>query len=203
MLNSFPILLTAALLTAAAFGGEIVFTVEPGDYQNVTFHSKAPLESFEGVTNQIFGSIQVNLDSLAGASAVIKVDMQALDTGINLRNKHMRDNHLHTADYPFAEFSLKRIEGAGNLKEGEAVEFNGIGDFTLHGVTREISVPLRVKFLTDGRDTPLETAGNALHIKGEFQVKLSDYEVPRPKFLVMKLNEVQRVTIELWAKGGE
>ena len=52
------------------FAEDIVFTINPADYQNVTFYSKATIESFEGVTSDISGSITVDPALFsAGASA--------------------------------------------------------------------------------------------------------------------------------------
>jgi hypothetical protein len=42
--------------------------------------------------------------------------------------------------------------------------------------------------------------GGALHVVTHFKIKLPDYSIPRPQFLVMKLDEVQSVTVDLTAR---
>lgn len=45
-----------------------------------------------------------------------KVKLDAFDTGINLRNEHMRDKYLEVKKYPLAEFSFKNQPDSGVLK---------------------------------------------------------------------------------------
>jgi polyisoprenoid-binding protein YceI len=61
----------------------------------------------------------------------------------------------------------------------------------LHGVKREIELPLRFVY---------DTTSSTLRVASKFGIALSDYGIPRPKFLVMKLGDVQEVTVELSAK---
>ena len=40
-------------------------------------------------------------------------------------------------------------------------------------------------------------SGQEIHVVARFEIKLSDYEIPRPQFLIMKLDEVQRITVDI------
>ena len=106
-------MLLALLLLAAprALAAPQTFTVATGDEAcEVKFTSKAAMESFDGKTRMISG--RVTLDPAAlGDSLVIAmdVDMTTLDTGIALRNRHMRENHLHTEQFPTATFAGAKI----------------------------------------------------------------------------------------------
>ncbi|MGB7201987.1 MAG: YceI family protein [Pyrinomonadaceae bacterium] len=68
----------------------------------------------------------------------VKIVAKSVDTGIN-----QRDDHLRTADffevekYPEITFKSKGI-----IKKGKSLTL--VGDFTLHGVTREISFPFTI-----------------------------------------------------------
>ena len=63
------------------------------------------------------------------------------------------------------------------------------GTLELHGVTQPVSVPIEMT-LQKG----------ALHVVSHFKVKLPDYKIARPQFLVMKLDEVQSVTVDVEAR---
>lgn len=196
--------LTGTLVVAlSAFAAGNSFTIEAGKVQNVTFHSKAPLESFDGTTSSVSGIIDVDPMNLDSASGTCRVDMATLDTGIGLRNQHMRENHLNTDKYPEAVFQLISLSGADKLESGNEVSLEAHGKFTLHGVTRDMVIPATAIWYPDASSTVLKSSGSALHITGEFQVVLPDYEIPRPEFLFLKVAESQRVTLDVWARTEE
>ena len=39
----------------------------------------------------------------------------------------------------------------------------------------------------------------SIHVVSRFEVNLSDYEISRPKFLMLKLDEVQKITVDVRA----
>lgn len=183
---------TVAELPGAAQAAS-VYEIRPGEPNLVRFESKAPLESFEGRTRQVRGSLAFDPANLGDSvMAVVEVDLKSLDTGIPLRNEHMRANHLETERFPSAVLRIRRLEGATALEAGRPVTVQAIGDFELHGVSQRVRVLAEV---TLGDDA----SGGSLRIVARFDVRLSDYQIARPKFLVLKLDERQRVTAELEA----
>jgi len=185
-----------ALALAASAARAERFVVAPGDEQNVKFESKAPVETFGGKTKQVEGAIDLDPAQLGDSlAAEIRVDLRALDTGIALRNRHMCENHLECAKYPTATFTGGRIAKASAtaLAPGHQVTFDLVGTLDLHGVRKPMTVPVEVM---------LEEASGArlLRVATRFQVKLRDHGIARPKMLVMKLDEVQRLDIALVAR---
>ena len=161
----------------------------------VTFLSKAPLETFEGKTSQISGYVVLDPTHVAGKVTLhFEVDLASLDTGKSKRNAHMRERHLETDTYPTATFDgATVIEGsAPALVAGTPITFEVEGDFEIHGVKRRTLVHAEVTLSTDGER-------EALNIVARFDVALSEHEISRPKFLFMKLNDIQKVTVELTA----
>jgi polyisoprenoid-binding protein YceI len=151
------------------------------------------MESFDGKTTQISGWIELDPSALPESLDIeVMVELAAFDTGIALRNRHMRENHLHTSEFPFATLrggSLR--EGAGaDLTNGAPHDVLLAAEMELHGVTREVELPLRFVY---------DAASSTLSVASEFGIALSDYGIPRPKFLVMKLGDVQQVVVELSA----
>lgn len=179
--------LAAVLVSTPVHGAE--FVVKAGPPNQVVFISKAATETFEGKTDRIDGRIVVDPASVEDTVVVrLEVDMASLDTGIGERNKHMKKNHLETSKYPKAVFAGAKVlgpEGAA-LAAGKTVAFDCEGDFTLHGVTRRLRVTVNVT-LSDER---------TLAFKATFKVPLADYNISRPKFLFLKLGEVQDVVVE-------
>jgi polyisoprenoid-binding protein YceI len=174
------------------------FEIEAGDEANlVKFQSKAPMESFTGKTSSVSGHIEFDPAAIGDSvDVLVRVDLASLDTGISLRNQHMRDNHLHTETYPHATFrGATVIEGGGSvLAAGAQVRFVIEGTMNLHGVERRIRVPVTVSAVEEDR--------TRVRIRSEFDVFLADYDIPRPKFLFLKLDEKQRIQLDLYATAA-
>jgi len=192
------IVLTLILSATAAWAAAAEYVVAPGGESHVVFESKAPMESFEGRTDQVRGSAIFDpLDLAGGFTAVLTVDAGSFDTGIGLRNTHMRENHLHTDRFPTAEFRLKSVTSARptRLAPGGAVELDVAGELELHGVTRPLSAGVTLRQRDDG----------AVIAEAEFPVSLAAHDIPRPKFLMLKLADEQlvRVMIVAHPRGGE
>jgi polyisoprenoid-binding protein YceI len=156
----------------------------------VEFHSKATLESFSGKSKSITAEFDVEPAKLSSTKGKVTVDLRSLDTGIDLRNKHMRDNHLHTDSFPNAIFqvdSLLMNEGVPSATDSVTIH----GEMTIHGISR----PMSAQGVITGR-TGSEATG-ALRIQSEFPLKVTDFGVPRPEFLFLKLAEEVKIVVDL------
>jgi len=180
--------LAAALSLAALPASAATWLVSDGS--EVVFTSRAPMESFDGKTDQVRGHIGCDPTRLIGPCDLrIVVDLASLDTGIGLRNSHMRDRHLETDTYPEAVFTASEVASASapSLAAGTPVEVVVRGAFDLHGVAREREITATVTLAPDG----------GLAVEAAFPVKLSDHGIDRPSFLVMKLADEQQVRVAL------
>jgi polyisoprenoid-binding protein YceI len=178
----------AAALVAATPSYAARFVVTAGPPNQVVFISKAATETFEGKTDRIYGTIALDPAGVGDSLTVrVEVDMASLDTGIGKRNQHMRENHLQTAKYPTAVFEGAAVRAPRNatLAVERHTSFDLEGSFTLHGVTRRLRVTVHVT-LRDERTLDFTTS---------FKVPLADYGISRPKFLFLKLGEVQDVRV--------
>jgi len=188
------LVLTALAMVSAPSAWAATWTVTDGS--SVVFTSKAPMESFDGKTDEITGSITIDTDDFSGPLTMqMVVDLASLDTGIGMRNTHMRENHLETEEFPEAVFTGHSIvqTSAPNLAPGQPVELMVRGLFNLHGVEREMDIPATVTLAADG----------SLTVDAAFEVKLSDHEIKRPKFLVMKLADEQQVKVSLKTRKSD
>jgi polyisoprenoid-binding protein YceI len=182
------LLYTVTALLAATPALAARFAVKAGAPNQVVFVSKAATETFEGKTDRLSGIIDVDPAGVGDSVTVhLEVDMASLDTGIGKRNGHMRENHLETAKYPSATFDGATVLGpkGAALAVGTKTAIDVEGRFTLHGVTRRLRVVVDVT-LRDERTLDFTTS---------FKVPLADYAISRPKFLFLKLGEVQDVRV--------
>jgi polyisoprenoid-binding protein YceI len=191
------------LLVVPCLAEEITFYVNDDQKRDiVTFTSKAPLETVTGRTAEVRGFVTFDPQDIIGtAKGGFEVDLASLKTGINLRDKHMREQYLETDKYPLVIFKLTRVAQASSnmLENNQTVDLVLEGQFKLHGVTRDISIPVSVKFTKATEETKKHRPGNLLRITADFDVLLSDYNITRPQFVILKLDDNQKVSIDLMA----
>lgn len=192
-LHSVLAFLSTACLLLFLFIGDacVVFAqsqeVESGDTAGVfitengkaVFTSRAPMLTFSGESEQLNGMIDLEQNLLD-----FYLDLETLDTGIRLRNKHMRDSYLETNTYPFAEFR-GQLAQVPDFTESDTATVVAIGRFKVHGIEREIEVPGILVRTSEG-----------LLLTAEFKVDLPDYEISVPKVVFYELSETQEIRIE-------
>ncbi len=193
--------LILALLGLCLTAGAASFKVlEDSEANRVHFHSEATLESFDGETRAITGTIGIEEGRVDAAStAFFEVDLRELRTGIKKRDGHMRDNHLHTDKFPMTSFTMTGVSGEVELKDGVPVDFTASGDFLLHGMTQERQIPVTVTWHADGSGTPAGVSGSVIHVQSKFPVALAEHDIPRPEFLFMKMASTIDMTLDFWA----
>lgn len=181
------------------------FKTVAGDQKNVVqFVSEATMEKIVGKTSDISGTAGFDLDNLSNApSAEFSVDLKTIDTGISLRNQHMRENHLHTEQHPNATFKLKSLTDLSETKlvaDGNAVKATAIGEFSIHGIAKEYSIPVELRLLATSESSKSRLGGsdgNLLYVTANWTVALADHQIPRPEFLFLKLSPEQKVSISV------
>jgi polyisoprenoid-binding protein YceI len=83
----------------------------------------------------VAGTIVLNEQNLAGSSVIAEIDAGSIDTG-----EAQRDGHLRSADFldveSFPTIAFRSTEIVPRGRDG----FVLVGDLTIHGVTREVSL---------------------------------------------------------------
>ncbi len=157
----------------------------------VRFDAKAFLHDFAGTTSKVEGLIHVgDLDRLSDAQACIRIDAASLDTGNSTRDGIMRDGHLETARFPAIDFILKALDTV--KRQAGIWEFTAMGTLSLHGVTREIRLPVRAR-----------QEGDAVLLAGELPLKMTDYRIRIPKFLFFTVEDQVVVRFDVTARRAQ
>jgi len=198
------ILITLIVLIAGrAIADTVTFYINDDKKRDiVTFTSKAPLETIVGKTSEIKGYIKVDpINITSDVKANFTVDLISLKTGIDLRDEHMRDNHLETNKYPEASFELENIISSSdsNLLENKTSLLTLEGDFSIHGVTKKTSAQALVAYVIENEDTQKRLPGDLLHVEVQFEIFLADFNIKRPQFLFLKLDEKIVVNVDIFA----
>jgi len=195
-------LLTATLLPATA--KPITFVVDDPKHRDlVSFNSDAPIEVIVGHTGNVKGKINLD-DSLdlskTPLSAEFDVDLASIDTGIPLRNEHMRDNFLETKKYPEAVFKVTSLTATPViLQDGKPVKVQAAGQFSLHGKTLKRDIPVEVTFRKVCQSQGKFEKCDLIQVKSKFPIPFKDYGIQRPEVVFQKLADTVFVTVSLTA----
>lgn len=107
-----------------------------------------------------------------GTTVTVVVNLTELDTGISLRDKHMREKYLEVGKFPETTLAvpLAQLKIPENGKSGDG---EGKGSFTLHGVTKEQAFKYSIS--CDG--------AGLCEVKGTMPLNMNDYGISVPKYL--------------------
>ena len=133
-----------------------------------TFDYRVLIVGVQGKTPQVKADLSFNPDDLSAASGTVSVDMASLKTGNTLRDSHMR-GALSTEQFKEAVFKLEKVQGLGQLPEGQQVSSTASGQFTLRGVTQPLSAPIK-----------LTRRGNTVEVATQFKFDPRSFEVNYP-----------------------
>ena len=154
------------LLAAGAAEAEPArFRIQP-EASDVGFKATSRLMDADGKFSRLTGEVTLDPKDPATAMITLTIEAASIDTGIGMRDKHLRSaDFLDVAHFPTMTFESQRVEVVGRLA-------TVTGQLTLHGVTREIVVPVDVRF-----------SGSALVATGEFELNRRDYGINYSSFL--------------------
>jgi polyisoprenoid-binding protein YceI len=138
-----------------------------------TFHIKQSALQFDPATGLISGQILV--------------DAKSGQTGNGMRDRKMNNDVLESDHYPEISFRPDRVNGAVAEQGKSSVMVHGI--FTLHGMDREITVPVQV-----------EMNGDNWSATANFTVPYEKWGMKNPSTLFLRVSD--SVEIEFAAAGN-
>ncbi len=158
----------------------------------VGFDAKSTLHDFTGVTSSLTGTVTLDLaDPEAACTGAIRVQADALDTGLAGRNEAMRQ-HLATTDHREIAFVVEAMGDAKVDADARTTQGTVRGKLTIRGQTRAVAMPVRLRVDESQR----------VHAEGEATISLPDYGVPVPSQLgVISMQPEVKIWIALQARS--
>jgi polyisoprenoid-binding protein YceI len=121
-----------------------------------------------GRTPDVDGSFTIEGDTISKAD--FTVDMSTLRSDIERRDDAMRTEAIESERFPTATFVLTTpIELVNAPAEGEKTAVDATGDLTLHGVTKQVTIPL------DAQRT-----GSVIAVTGQLDIAFADFGIVPP-----------------------
>lgn len=178
MKNTLAIFLAGiSVVTAALAAPETFDFKDPKGINNAGFKLDAPLESINGSASGVSGTVTFDPENPAAAKGKIVVAANSLTLPNTMQQGHMRGKQwMDVEKYPEITFEAKQLQ---NVKtEGEVTTADALGTFTCKGVSKDITVPVKLTYLKDklGQRVP-NAKGDLLVIRSNFSIKRGDFNI--------------------------
>ncbi|MEZ6187564.1 MAG: YceI family protein [Planctomycetota bacterium] len=136
----------------------------------VGFDGKSTLHDFSGVTSQVEGWLTTALGATGDfARAEVSAEAATLKTGVDGRDEEMR-KLFEVEREPEIRFTLAGLETTRLDREAKTLAATATGTLRIHGVEREVSVPVELSV----------DASKRLELRGEVFVNMSDFGIEPP-----------------------
>ena len=141
--------------------------------------------SFDVRTTALSGTLTVSTSRSPAFDGSLAVDLRTLDTGISLRNTHLRENYLEVNKGPgYDQATVSDIDLNGLNPDTPQGKGSFTGALTLHGVKKAVTGSVDVR-----------QAGGGLQIKASFPINLSDYSISAPRYMGVGVKNTVQVQV--------
>jgi len=175
--------LSATLSAVSALAAPQSFDFkDPKGVNNAVFKLDAPLESINGSANGISGTVAFDPENPGATTGKIVVASESLMVPNPMQKEHLHsDKWLDVAKYPEITFeakSLANVKTDGNITTADAT-----GTFTLHGVSQDITVPIKLTYLKDKLSARVPSLkGDLLVVRANFTINREDFNIEKGQF---------------------
>ena len=150
--------------------------------------------AFDAVTPSLSGALRPSAAGAASFSGDLRVDLATLDTGIGLRNGHLRDNYLEVErGREFREAVLSRIVlDAPPPSRGGRRDTRFSATLALHGERRPVE-----------GEAELRRRDGWMQVEAVFSLSLEAFGIPPPRYLGIGVRDAVEITVRFDAAAVE
>lgn len=139
------------LLLSTLSASAETYKIDP-NHSQIAFSIHQFVSTVRGDFHRFSGTIEVNREHPEGSSVIARISVASIDTKIKKRDQHLLSSEFFDASkFPeiiFKSRSVKKIgENDGNIT----------GDFTMHGVTRPMTLHVKLETPKNGDSFPGHT----------------------------------------------
>ena len=147
----------------------------------VKFNASSPLEQIIAVNNQVDSKM---IDKTG--QIVFSLLVKSFKFERELMQEHFNENYMESDKFPRSEFkgNITNMNEVNFAKDG-AYKTNVAGKLTMHGVTKDITVP-----------GTITVTGNTLKASANFTIKLQDYGITVPGMVADKVAKEAAIKLE-------
>jgi polyisoprenoid-binding protein YceI len=151
------------------------WTVAPGNTNNfvgyrVTEKLFAEISETEATGRTDNVTATMTIDGTTVSDVTVTADLRDLTSDNSFRDGRIRSQGLESDEFPEAKFVLSEPITLTSLPSaGETVKTEATGKFTLHGVTKDVTIQLEGRW-----------DGNQVQVVGNMPIAFSDYGISAP-----------------------
>lgn len=140
-----------------------------------------------GRTPDVSGSITI--DGTKIPKAEFTADLSTLQSDESFRDDAIRHQAIETAKFPSATFKLTEPIKLDKIPaEGTKTSADATGTLTLHGVTKDVTIPLQA-----------ERTGDTIAVTGQLDLAFADYGIQKPNsFKVLSIDDHGILEVQLF-----
>ena len=152
---------------------------------NISFYSDAPLEKIEAHNTNATAVMNVETGAIEWAVLIKGFEFEK-----SLMQEHFNENYMESSTFPKSIFKgkfkdWKPISISENKTHDQVVE----GSITIHGVTRDIEVPVT-----------LQVENDMIIGKAEFSVMIADFNIQVPGIVRDKIAKTVKIVVDAQLK---
>ncbi len=190
------------LITSIGFATAVLAAPETFDFKdpkgvnNAGFKLDAPLEAINGSASGVSGMVTFDPENPGATKGKIVVAANSLTLPNSMQQGHMRGNQwLDVAQYPEISFDEKELK---NVKtDGDTTTADALGTFTCKGVSKDMTIPVKLTYLKDKLSQRMPNAkGDLLVVRSNFSIKRSDFNI-NPGKMEDKVSEQIDLTLSI------
>ena len=166
--NRVIIAITAVFITATAFAksdvnAQTTFKLNDKVGKNqFEWNSTMPVETIDGTAEGITGWLTFDPAKPSTITGTVSATVASMKSGNDMRDQHLHsDSWLDAAKYPQITFTAK---SAKNVKQnGNKYTADVTGDFSMHGVTKSMTIPVEIQYIKANAETAKRAPGDLVY----------------------------------------
>jgi polyisoprenoid-binding protein YceI len=138
-----------------------------------------------GRTPAVSGGLMIDGNQVTEVD--ITADLTELKSDQTRRDNSQNNNGLEINSFPTATFTLTQpITLPSAPSDGLTADVTAVGDLTLHGVTREVSIPLQAS-----------VSGGRINVAGGADIALADFEIDPPNSSFVAVDDAGTFEVQI------
>ncbi len=150
---------------------------DPKNINNASFKVDAPLEAINGTATGISGNVTFDPENPGATKGKIVVAANTMTLPNTMQQGHMRGPQwMDAAKFPEITFEATELKNAKT--EGDVTTADAVGTFTCKGVSKEMTVPVKLTYLKGKLSQRMPSMnGDLLVIRATFTIKRTDFNI--------------------------
>ena len=189
--------------------GTVFYVNDPTGRNSVTFRSEAPLEDIVGTSSAVTGYVVFDpANPRKGGRGELTIPIASLNTGIPLRNEHLQSaDWLDAERHPNIYLTITDVRNVNEVKSSsdfQTYEVTVVGEWALHGKTREMEFPARITYMKESDKTRAKMEGDLLAVRATVELALADFGITGPSgtgLVGTKVGESIELEVSLFASS--